>query len=371
MFSEFDKNAMARALALAARGLETTDPNPRVGCVIARGERIVGEGWHERAGEPHAEVAALRAAGSQTVGATVYVTLEPCAHQGRTAPCALALTGARVARVVYAVGDPNPQVNGKGAEALRAAGMTVQAGLMEREARDLNAGFFKRMTTGRPFVRLKLAMSLDGRTALANGVSQWITGEAAREDVQAWRARSSVVLTGVGTVATDDPRLTVRPASSGGERRQPLRVVLDSHLRTSPKARLLGEGGEVLILTALGALDETQAAALSARGARVETLPVAGARLDLSAVLERLGELEANEVLVEAGATLAGEFLRLGLADELLLYVAPCLLGPDARALVVLPQLTELAAAPAFTLIESIRLGDDLRLRLQPRPAAP
>ena len=370
MFSEFDKNAMARALALGARGLETTDPNPRVGCVIARGERIVGEGWHERAGEAHAEVAALRAAGSQAVGATAYVTLEPCAHQGRTAPCTLALTGARVTRVVYAVGDPNPQVNGKGAEALRAAGMTVQAGLMEREARELNAGFFKRMLSGRPFVRLKLAMSLDGRSALANGASQWITGEAAREDVQAWRARSSVVLTGVGTVLLDDPQLTVRLPSAGGERRQPLRVVLDTHLRTNPAARLLGEGGEVLILTALGALDETRAAALSARGARVETLPAAGERLELPAVLERLGELEANEVLVEAGATLAGEFLRQGLADELLLYVAPRLLGPDARALVALPQLTELKEAPAFTLLESIRLGDDLRLRLQPRAAA-
>jgi diaminohydroxyphosphoribosylaminopyrimidine deaminase / 5-amino-6-(5-phosphoribosylamino)uracil reductase len=370
MFSEFDKNAMARALALAARGLETTDPNPRVGCVITRGERIVGEGWHERAGEAHAEVAALRAAGSQAVSATAYVTLEPCAHQGRTAPCTLALSGARVTRVVYAVGDPNPQVNGKGAEALRAAGMTVQAGLMEQEARELNAGFFKRMLTGRPFVRLKLAMSLDGRTALANGVSQWITGEAAREDVQLWRARSSVVLTGVGTVLLDDPRLTVRPLAAGAERRQPLRVVLDTHLRTNPAARVLGDGGEVLILTALEALDETRAAALSARGARVETLPVAGERLELPAVLERLGELEANEVLVEAGATLAGEFLRQGLADELLLYVAPRLLGPDARALVALPQLTELKETPAFTLLESTRLGDDLRLRLRPRPVA-
>jgi diaminohydroxyphosphoribosylaminopyrimidine deaminase / 5-amino-6-(5-phosphoribosylamino)uracil reductase len=369
MFSEFDRNAMARALALAARGLETTDPNPRVGCVIARGERIVGEGWHERAGEGHAEVAALRAAGSQSVGATAYVTLEPCAHQGRTAPCTLALTGARVSRVVYATGDPNPQVNGKGAEALRAAGMTVQAGLMEQEARELNAGFFKRMLTGRPFVRLKLAMSLDGRTALANGVSQWITGEAAREDVQVWRARSSVVLTGVGTVLSDDPRLTVR-AAGGGERRQPLRVVLDTRLRTNPAARLLGEGGEVLILTALEALDEGRAAALSARGARVETLPSAGERLELVAVLERLGELEANEVLVEAGATLAGEFLRQGLADELLLYVAPRLLGPDARALVALPQLTALDEAPAFALVESIRLGEDLRLRLRPRSQA-
>jgi diaminohydroxyphosphoribosylaminopyrimidine deaminase/5-amino-6-(5-phosphoribosylamino)uracil reductase len=372
MFSDFDKTAMRRALELAARGLETTDPNPRVGCVIARGERIVGEGWHERAGEAHAEVGALRAAGSQALGATVYVTLEPCSHQGRTAPCTLALTGARVARVVYALADPNPQVNGRGAEALRSAGITVESGLLENEARELNAGFFKRMLSARPFVRLKLAMSLDGRTALCGGASQWITGEAARADVQNWRARSSVILTGVGTVLADDPQLSVRlPAPPGRERRQPLRVVLDTHLRTPAGARLLSGGGEVLILTALAALDETRATALSATGARVETLPADAERLELAAVLERLAELEANEVLVEAGATLAGEFLRQGLADELLLYVAPKLLGPDARALVNLPPLSQLSEAPAFTLIESLNLGEDLRLRLQPRRAPP
>lgn len=370
MFSDFDRSAMQRALALAARGLASSDPNPRVGCVIARGERIVGEGWHERAGEAHAEVAALRAAGSQASGATVYVTLEPCSHQGRTAPCTLALTGARVARVVYAIGDPNPLVSGRGAEALRGGGITVESGLCEPEARELNAGFFKRMQSGRPFVRVKLAMSLDGRTALADGSSRWITGEAAREDVQAWRARSSALLTGVGTVLSDDPRLNVRLAAPAGEPRQPLRVVLDTHLRTPPTARLLGAGGEVLILTALTALDETRAAALSGRGARVETLPAQGERLELPAVLERLGELECNEVLVEAGATLAGEILHQGLADELLLYVAPRLLGPDARALVNLPPLRELSAAPALRLIESQSVGEDLRLRLRPPTGA-
>ena len=367
MFSEFDRHAMQRALALAARGLETTDPNPRAGCVIARGERIVGEGWHERAGEAHAEVAALRAAGSQAIGATVYVTLEPCNHQGRTAPCTLALTGARVARVVYAIADPNPKVAGHGAEALQAASIKVESGLMEEEARELNAGFFKRMQSGLPFVRVKLAMSLDARTALADGTSQWITGEAARADVQAWRARSSAVLTGVGTVLADDPLLTVRLPAASGERRQPLRAVLDSRLRTPPAARLFAGGGEVLILTALAALDETRAAALTARGARVETLPAAAGRLELPAVLERLGELEANEVLVEAGATLAGEFLRQGLADELLIYMAPLLLGADARALAKLPPLQSLGAAPAFTFTEAQQLGADLRLRLRPR----
>lgn len=364
-FSDFDRSAMQRALALAARGLTSTDPNPRVGCVIARGERIVGEGWHERPGEAHAEVAALRAAGPQAAGATVYVTLEPCSHHGRTAPCTLALTGARVARVVYAIGDPNPLVNGQGAAALTAAGISVQSGLLESEAHELNAGFFKRMQHGRPFVRVKLAMSLDGRTALADGTSQWITGEAARADVQAWRARSSAVLTGVGTVLSDDPRLSVRlPADT--EARQPLRVVLDTHLRTPEGARLFTGGGEVLILTALAGLDEARAAALSARVARVETLPSQGEHLDLGAVFDRLGELDANEVLVEAGATLAGAILRQGLADELLLYVAPRLLGPTARALVELSPLANLTDAPGFSFLDSQRIGDDLRLRLRP-----
>jgi diaminohydroxyphosphoribosylaminopyrimidine deaminase/5-amino-6-(5-phosphoribosylamino)uracil reductase len=369
-FSDFDRTAMQRALALAARGLDSTDPNPRVGCVIARGERIVGEGWHERAGEAHAEVAALRAAGGQAAGATVYVTLEPCSHQGRTAPCTLALTAARVARVVYAIADPNPLVNGRGAEALRAGGIAVEAGLLEKEARELNAGFIKRMQHGRPFVRVKLAMSLDGRTALADGTSQWISSEAARADVQAWRARSSAVLTGVGTVLADDPRLDVRLPASGPERRQPLRVVLDTHLRTPSDARLFSVGGEVLILTALTGLDETRAAALSARGARVETLPVDAQRVELPAVLARLGELEANEVLVEAGATLAGELLRQGHCDELLLYVAPKLLGARARGLVDLPPLQDLKEAPTFTLIETQTVGPDLRLRLRPLAAA-
>ena len=372
MFSNFDRTAMQRALALAARGLETTDPNPRVGCVIARGERIVGEGWHERAGEAHAEVAALRSAGNHASGATVYVTLEPCAHQGRTAPCAMALTAARVARVVYALADPNPLVNGRGAAALREAGISVESGLLEAEARELNAGFVKRMQLGRPLVRVKLAMSVDGRTALRNGQSKWITGEAARQDVHGWRARSSAILTGVGTVLSDDPRLDVRfPAqTSEAPRRQPLRVVLDSQLRTPPTAQMFGTGGEVLILAGLDALDETRAAALSARGARVESLPASPAGVELPAVLDRLGELEVNELLVEAGATLAGQLLQQQLVDELIVYVAPKLLGPAARALVDLPELSALEAAPAFAFVDVTPVGEDLRLRLRPLPAS-
>ncbi len=371
MFSDFDRFAMQRALTLAARGLETTDPNPRVGCVIAQRGRVIAEGWHERAGEAHAEVAALRAAGGQAAGATAYVTLEPCSHHGRTPPCVAALIAARVARVVIAALDPNPQVDGSGAAALRAAGVAVESGLLEEEAVELNAGFFQRMRRGRPLLRVKLAMSLDGRTALANGESRWITGDAARTDVHRWRARSSAVLTGVGTVLADDPRLDVRlPDESGAPRRQPLRVVLDTQLRTPAAARLFEVPGEVLILTALTAPDDARATGLTARGARLESLPMDGGRLALPAVLDRLGELELNEVLVEAGATLAGELLRQSLADELLLYVGPRLVGPSGRALVAMPPLAQLADAPAFALIEVQQLGEDLRLRLRPRTAA-
>src|SRR6516164_1177579 len=253
MISDFDRFAMQRALTLAVRGLETTDPNPRVGCVIAQRGRIIGEGWHERAGEPHAEVAALRAAGSQAAGAAVYVTLEPCSHHGRTPPCVEALAAAKVARVVYAAADPNPLVNGRGAAALRAAGIEVEGGLLAEEATELNAGFVRRMLHGRPLIRVKLAMSLDGRTALANGESRWITGEEARRDVHRWGARGSAVLTGIGTVLADDPRLDVRlPQETGGApRREPLRLVLDTQLRTPLQARLFGTGREVLILTTL------------------------------------------------------------------------------------------------------------------------
>jgi diaminohydroxyphosphoribosylaminopyrimidine deaminase / 5-amino-6-(5-phosphoribosylamino)uracil reductase len=370
MFSDFDRGAMQRALQLAARGLTTSHPNPRVGCVVAKGGRILAEGWHARAGESHAEVVALDAAGGQAAGATAYVTLEPCSHHGRTPPCVDALIAARVARVVYALADPDPRVNGRGAQLLSAAGITVEAGLLAAEAGELNAGFLKRMRQGRPWVRLKLAMSLDGRTALASGASRWVSGAAARADVQQWRARSAAILTGIGTLLADDPRLDVRRGDqSGGAARQPLRVVLDSSLRTPPAARLFGVPGEVLIVTTVPATDprwEPRCAALAAQGARIETLPAAEAHVPLPAVLTRLGELEINELQVEAGPTLAGELLRQSLVDELLLYVAPKFLGPQARPLVVLPELTDLNAAPGLIIIDAQRVGEDLRLLLRP-----
>ncbi len=364
MFSDFDRFAMTRALELAARGLETTDPNPRVGCVIARKDRVIGEGWHERAGEAHAEVAALNNAREDAEGSTAYVTLEPCSHFGRTPPCVNALIAAKVGRVVFAVGDPDPRVGGKGAAALQAAGIRVEGGLMEADAIELNIGYMGRMRDGRPWVRLKLAMSLDGRTALANGVSQWITSEASRIDVQQWRARSSAILTGAGTILSDDPRLDVRLPGEG--RRQPLRVVIDSRLRTPPDARLFTTGGDILLLTSPDpAL--AQVAALEERGAQVETMPLIDGHVDLTAAVERLAELQANEVLVEAGNTLAGQLLRRSLVDELLVYIAPKLLGPQARALIDIPRLDYLEHAPEFTLEGVKKLGDDLCLRLRPK----
>ena len=388
-FTDFDRSAMARAVDIARNGLDTTHPNPRVGCVLARDGKIIGEGWHERAGGPHAEIVALRNVASVgAAGATAYVTLEPCSHHGRTPPCVDALIEARVGRVVFAMRDPDRRVSGRGADALAKAGIVTQTGLMTDAAQELNVGYLKRMRTGRPWVRVKLAMSLDGRTALANGASQWITGEAAREDVQHWRARSSAVLTGIGTVLADNPRLDVRLP---GATRQPLRVVLDSTLRTPANARLFDTVGDLVLIAANGdssqvaasgqqasallsreprfslsdADFEYRAAALRNQGARVER--VTGAtRPDLRAVLSRLAQLEMNEVLLEAGPELSGAFVGEGLVDELLLYVAPKILGPQARALLDLPALTELGAAPGFTIVEETRIGEDLRLRLRP-----
>jgi len=364
-FSASDQAHMAQALRLAERGLFTTQPNPRVGCVIADGSDVVGEGWHQRAGEPHAEVFALRAAGARARGATAYVTLEPCAHHGRTPPCADALIAAGVARVVIASDDPFPQVNGRGIDKLRAAGITVETGLMREAARELNIGFFSRIERGRPWLRVKLAMSLDGRTALANGESKWITGDAARLDVQRWRARSSAILTGSGTVLVDDPRLTVRlPAQE--EFAPPLRVVLDRGLRTPAGSHVLNGEAPTLVLHA------DDAVAADDRFARVErlALPLQGVVLDLRAALALLAERGCNEVHVEAGPTLGGALFAEGLVDELLLYVAPVLLGDGAHPLLRLPNLTEMAARWQLETVDRRAMGDDLRLLLRPRAPA-
>lgn len=328
---------MARALQLAAKGLMTTGVNPRVGCVLVKDERLIGEGWHERAGEGHAEVMALRDAerrGNAVREATAYVTLEPCAHHGKTPPCAEALIKAGVSRVVAAMEDPNPLVAGQGFALLQAAGIAVVAPLMAAEAETLNIGFVKRMRQGKPWVRLKMAGSLDGRSALANGQSQWITGPEARADGHRFRARAQAIITGVGTVIDDDPLLTVRdvamPMGWNAEPvalAEPLRVVLDNHLRTSPNAKIL-QGG-CLIVTA--STDTAKTQALAAAGAEVLCLPNQQSQVDLAGVLTALAERGVNEVHVEAGPTLSGAFLKSGLVDELLVYIAPTVLGGDAR----------------------------------------
>ena len=357
MFSAQDSVWMAQALRLAERGLYTTSPNPRVGCVLVKDGAVIGEGWHERAGEPHAEVHALHAAGEAARGATAYVTLEPCSHHGRTPPCADALIEAGVTRVVVAVQDPNPEVAGAGIAKLRVAGIAVECGLMETEARELNIGFFARMTRGWPWLRSKIAMSLDGRTALANGASQWITGEAARLDVQRWRARSCTILTGIGTVLADNARLNVRDVATT---RQPLRVVLDSRLRMPLDARILYGGGKVLIYAAA---DETgKAVMLRDLGAEVAILPDTGGQVDLAAMLRDLGGRGINEVMVEAGSTLNGALLRGGLVDELLLYVAPQLLGDAARSMAQLGELASLEQRVNLKWQDVRQVGNDLRI---------
>lgn len=374
-FSAADHGYMARALRLAARGLYTTDPNPRVGCVLVRDGAVVGEGWHERAGEPHAEVNALRAAGADARGATCYVTLEPCAHHGLTPPCAEALVSAGVARVIAAMEDPNPAVAGQGLARLRAAGIVVEHGLLANQAEALNPGFLKRMRGGRPFVRCKLAMSLDGRTAMASGESQWITGPEARRDVQRLRARSSAILTGAGTVLADDPSFTVRAAELGedepaGGLRQPLRVVVDPHLSTPPTARMLSLPGSTLILTTSD--DTAEAGALLAAGAEVARLPGTPDTVDLDAVLELLGQRGMNEVHLETGATLAGAMLRAGLVDELVVYMAPLLLGDGARGLFHLPGLASMADRVELEIVDLRAVGRDWRIsaRVATRSAA-
>ena len=359
-FSADDHRHMARALRLAARGLYTTDPNPRVGCVLVRDGAVVGEGWHVRAGEPHAEIHALRAAGQSARGAIAYVTLEPCSHHGRTPPCADALIEAGVARVVVAMEDPNPQVAGQGLARLRAAGISTAAGLMQAQAEALNPGFIKRMRTGLPFVRCKLAMSLDGRTAMASGESQWITGSAARADVHRLRARSSAMLTGIGTVLSDDPSLNAR-LEDDRDIEQPLRVVLDSHLRMPVMARLLTLPGRSIVCCAGGA-DPARAEALLATGAEVIELAADQGRVSPAAVLDFLGREGVNEVMVEAGATLNGALLAAGLIDELVVYLAPHLMGDAARGLFHLPGLAHMRERIGLTITDIRAVGQDWRM---------
>lgn len=360
-FPSVDRIHMAHALRLAERGLYTTQPNPRVGCVIAQGGEVAGTGYHRRAGEPHAEVYALREAGGHARGATAYVTLEPCAHQGRTPPCADALIAAGIRRVVIAAEDPFPQVDGRGIGKLRAAGITVESGLMREAARELNAGFFSRIERNRPFVRVKLAMSLDGRTALANGESKWITGEAARADVQRWRARSSAILSGSGTVLADNPRLTVR-LPDDEPFTPPLRVLLDRQLRTPADSHMLDGSTPTLLLH--GAV----ASCADERFARVERMavPTQHDTLDLRAVLALLAGRGCNEVHVEAGPTLGGALFAAGLVDELLLYIAPLLLGDTARPLLKLPALGEMARRWQLQVADQRQIGADWRLQLRP-----
>lgn len=362
MFTAADHRFMAHALQLARRGLYTTQPNPRVGCVIVRDGQIVGEGWHERAGEPHAEVLALHQAGESARGATVYVTLEPCSHFGRTPPCANALVKAGVGRVVAAMVDPNPLVAGNGLRLLQAAGIGVTSGLLESEARALNPGFITRMERNRPFVRVKMAMSLDGRTAMASGESVWITGEAARRDVQLLRAQAGAVLTGVGTVLADDPslnvRLTAQELGIACGVRQPLRVVLDSALRLPLTAKLLALPGQTLIYTCSG--NTPKITQLEAMGVKIRCFD--GEKLHLSDVMGALVKDGVNEVHVEAGATLCGAFVEQGFADELVVYLAPHLMGSNARALFNLPHIGRMQERLALQIRDIRAVGQDWRI---------
>ena len=356
-FTTLDHLHMARALRLAERGLFTARPNPMVGCVIAHGDRVVGEGWHQRTGGPHAEVFALRQAGEEARGATAYVTLEPCAHHGRTPPCALALIGAGVARVVAAMRDPFPKVDGGGFVLLREAGIEVAEGLMAAQARELNHGFLSRVERARPWLRVKLAASLDGRTAMADGSSKWITGEAARNDVQRWRARAGAILTGADTVLADDPQLTVRLADT--EVIPPLRVVLDTRLRSLECARVREGGAPTLYL------HDAAVSPPDAADAEFASVPSQEGRLDLGAVLALLAERGINEVHTEAGATLSGALLAGGWVDELLLYQAPTLLGEHGRPLLGGLGIHDMAQQRRLRVVDQRQVGADLRLLLR------
>ena len=359
MWSAADHEFMARALRLAERGLFSATPNPRVGCVLVNDGGIVGEGWHRKAGEAHAEIHALQAAGALAHGASAYVTLEPCSHQGRTPPCADVLIQAGVTRIVAAMQDPNPQVAGQGLARLRAAGVSTECGLLEISARELNCGFIARMTRGLSWVRLKVAASLDGKTALDNGTSQWLTGPSARQDTHRWRARACAILSGSGTVRADDPQLSVRDVATA---RQPLKVIVDRHLSLSPEARLLS-GGAVLVATAsIGGEQAPRAEALRRRGAEIIALPGAGGAVDLPALLRELAQRGVNELHVEAGAGLNGALLAAGLVDEVLIYLAPCLVGRAVHGLFNAPLLQSLSDAARLHIRDLRMVGADVRI---------
>ncbi len=366
MFSPADELMMRRALALATKGLFTTTPNPRVGCVIVRDGVIAGEGWHERAGQPHAEVLALKAAGTDRAkGATAYITLEPCSHFGKTPPCAEALIKAGVRQVIVAMQDPNPKVAGKGLQALRDAGIDVRCGLLQEEAAELNVGFIKRMSLGLPWVRAKSATSLDGRTALPSGQSQWITSQAARDDGHAWRARACAVLTGIGTVRKDNPRMDVRAVDTS---RQPLKVVVDTRFEIDPKAHVIGSGNALVAVCVdlEQPVYRDKAQILRDRGVALVTLETQGpgGKLDLSALLKVLAQRELNEIHLEGGAQLSGAFMRLGLIDEWLIYTAPVFLGEGYPIAAGVGPWSQVDDAPRWRWKEHVMVGDTLRSRL-------
>ncbi|MFA5170909.1 MAG: bifunctional diaminohydroxyphosphoribosylaminopyrimidine deaminase/5-amino-6-(5-phosphoribosylamino)uracil reductase RibD [Sulfuriferula sp.] len=359
MWTSADYAYMAHALQLAERGLNTTSPNPRVGCVIVNAGHIVGEGWHQRAGEAHAEVHALLTAGEQARGATAYVTLEPCSHFGRTPPCADALIHAGVSRVIAAMQDPNPQVAGSGLARLQTAGIATSSGLLEAQARQLNRGFIQRMTLKRPWLTLKTAASLDGKTALSSGESKWITAAPARLDVHRLRARSCAILTGIGTVLADDPSLNVRDIATT---RQPLKIIVDSQLRTPPHAAILKQPGTLI---AHNCIDTSRQAPLIAAGAELIHVVDESAQINLPALMALLAQRGINEIMTEAGARLNAALIQADLVDEWMMYIAPALLGNDARGLFTLPQPDTMAARRKLSFTDTRLIGTDLRITAQ------
>lgn len=356
-FSADDHKFMSRALLLAKKGIYTTAPNPNVGCVLVKDGEVVGEGWHEKAGEAHAEINALQQAGNNAEGATAYVTLEPCCHHGKTPPCSDALIKAKVKRVVAAMIDPHLKVAGKGLKQLESAGIFVESGLLEEQAKELNLGFIKRMQKRLPYVRCKLAMSLDGRTAMESGESKWITSSAAREDVQRLRAKSGAILTGVGTILADDPSMTVRLE---GIDAQPIRVVVDTNLSMTANAKMLKEQGKTILMTC--SADEAIAQSLKDAGADIHMMPYCNTSVDLAFVLQQLSDMQINDVLLETGATLSGAMLQAGLIDELIIYMAPVLMGNDARGLFALPGLETMQDKIELDIIDQRLVGQDIRI---------